>query len=126
MKDEYKGVPINEFIGSKSKMYAILAENNKKSSKAKGVNISIDFSEYKDILFKKNIIRQKMRSIQGKKHTIWTYEISKISLSGLDDKIFVLDDGIYTLAYLHKDLKEQRVVQKNSHRKEKIQRDSHK
>ena len=107
-------------------MYAILAENNKKSSKAKGVNISIDFSEYKDILFKNNIIRQKMRGFQGKKHNVCTYEISKISLSGLDDKIFVLDDGIYTLAYLHEDLKEQRVVQKNSHRKEKIQRDSHK
>ena len=41
MKDDYKGIPINEFIGLKSKMYAILADNNKKSSKAKEVNIPI-------------------------------------------------------------------------------------
>ena len=52
MKDDYKGIPINEFIGLKSKMYAILADNNKKSSKAKEVIIPIDFRKYKDILFK--------------------------------------------------------------------------
>ena len=34
-----------------------------------------------------------------------TYEINKISLSCFDDKRFVLNDGIHTLAYFHKDLK---------------------
>ena len=33
------------------------------------------------------------------------YKISKISLSVFDDKRFVLNDGIHTLAYFHKDLK---------------------
>ena len=126
MKVEYKGVSINEFIGLKSKMYAILAENHKKFSKAKWVNISIDFSEYKDILFKKKIIRHKMKKIQSKKHKLGTYEINKISLSGFEDKRFVLDDVIHTIAYFPKDLKEQKDVQKDSHRKEKIQKDSHK
>ena len=46
-----------------------------------------------------------MRRIQGKKHKMRTYEINKISLSVFDDKRFVLDDGIHTLAYFHKDLK---------------------
>ena len=32
-----------------------------------------------------------------------TYEIDKISLSCLDDKRFVLDDGVHTLAYFYKD-----------------------
>ena len=32
-----------------------------------------------------------------------TYEISKISLFVFDDKRFVLNDGIHTLAYFHKD-----------------------
>ena len=36
-----------------------------------------------------------------------TYEISKISLSFFDDKRFVLNDGIHTLAYFDKDLKKQ-------------------
>ena len=76
MKDDYKGIPINEFIGLKSKMYAILADNNKKSSKAKEVNIPIDFRKYKDILFKKKMIRHKMKRIQSKKHIIRTCEIN--------------------------------------------------
>ena len=36
-----------------------------------------------------------------------TCEINKISLSVFDDKRFVLDDGIHTLAYFHKDLRKQ-------------------
>ena len=46
-----------------------------------------------------------MKRIQSKKHKIGTYEIKKISLSVFDDKRFVLDDGIYTLTYFHRELK---------------------
>ena len=52
---------------------------------------------------KKKNIRHKMKRIQAKKHKIGTYEINKISLSCFDDKRHVLDDGIHTLAYFHKD-----------------------
>ena len=44
-----------------------------------------------------------MRRIQSKKHKI-------------DDKRFVLDDDIHTLAYFHKDCKKQKDVLKDSHR----------
>ena len=53
-------------------------------------------------LIKKIIIHQ-MKRIQAKKHKIGTYEIHKISLSCFDDKRQVLDDGVHTLAYFHKD-----------------------
>ena len=53
-------------------------------------------------LIKKNI-KHKMKTIQAKKHKIGTYEIDKKSSSYFDDKRYVLDDGIYTLAYFHKD-----------------------
>ena len=43
-----------------------------------------------------------MRRIQSKKHKLGTYEIDKISLSCFDDKRYVLDGGIYTLSYFHK------------------------
>ena len=55
------------------------------------------------MFYSKKIIRHKMKRIQAKKHEIGTYEINKISLSGFDDKRQVLDDGIHTLAYFHKD-----------------------
>ena len=44
-----------------------------------------------------------MKRIQAKKHKIGTYEIDKIPLSCFDDKRFLLDDGVHTLAYFHKD-----------------------
>ena len=53
MKDEDKRIPINEFVGWKSKMHFILSENNKKFNVAKGVYIEIEFNESKYILFKK-------------------------------------------------------------------------
>ena len=103
MKDEYGGVIIDEFVGLKSKMYSIKKIDGSESSTAKGVNIATEFNEFKDVLFKKKIIRHKMKRIQAKKHKIVTYEIDKISLSWFDDKIQVLDDEIHTLAYFHKD-----------------------
>ena len=56
-----------------------------------------------------------MRRIQSKKHKIGTYEIDKISLSCFDDKRFVLNDGIHTLAYFHKDIDS---YKKNKNKKE--------
>ena len=46
-----------------------------------------------------------MKRIQAKKHKIGTYEINKISLSCFDDKRYILDDGVNTLACFHKDCK---------------------
>ena len=44
-----------------------------------------------------------MKRIQGKEYKLGTYEIDKILLLCFDDKRHVLDDGIHTLAYFHKD-----------------------
>ena len=104
MKDESEGKIIDEFVRLKSKMYSMKNVNGKESNTAKGVNIATEFNELKDTLFHKEIIRRKMRRIQGKKHKMGTYEINKILLSCFDDKRFVLNDGIHTLAYFHKDL----------------------
>ena len=103
MKDEYAGAIIDQLIGLKSKMYSIKKINGNESSTTKGVNIATEFSEFKDFLFNKKVIRHKMKRIQAKKHKIGTYEIDKISLSCFDDKRYVLDDGVNTLAYFHKD-----------------------
>ena len=46
-----------------------------------------------------------MKRIQSVLHNVGTYDINKISLSFFGDKRFVLDDGINTLAYGHKDIK---------------------
>ena len=103
MKDEYGGAIIDQFIGLKSKMYSIKKINGRESSTTKEVNIATELNEFKDVLFNKKVIRHKMKRIQAKKHKTGTYEIDKISLSCFDDKRYVLDDGVNTLAYFHKD-----------------------
>ena len=105
MKDESEGKIIDEFVGLKSKMYSMKNIDGKESNTAKGVNIASEFNEFKDTLLNKRIIRHKMRRIQSKKHKMGIYEINKISLLCFDDKRFVLNDGIHTPAYFHKDLK---------------------
>ena len=105
MKVVNKGIPINKFVGLKSKIfYSMLSDDGKKSNTAKGVNITTEFNEFRDTLFNKKVLRHKMKRIQSKKHKLETYEINKKSLSCFDDKIFVLNDGIHTLAYFHKDI----------------------
>ena len=106
MKDEFKGIPIIKFIGLKSKMYCIVSENGEEVNTAKGVNISTEFKEYENVLFNKKLIRHKTKRIQSKLHKIGTYDVCKISLSCFDDKRYILNDGITTLAYFHKDLKD--------------------
>ena len=44
-----------------------------------------------------------MKRIQSKFHRIGPYDIFKVSLSCFDDKKYILDDGINSLAYFHKD-----------------------
>ena len=57
----------------------------------------------KMFFFNKKIVRHKVKRIEAKKHKIETYEIDKITLSCFDGKRYVLDDGIHTVAYFHKD-----------------------
>ena len=103
MKDEFGGVIVVEFVGLKSKLYSMKKIDGKESNTAKGVSIATEFDKFKDVLFNEKIIRHKIKRIQNKKHKLGMYEIDKISLSCFDDKRYVLDDSIRTLAYFHKD-----------------------
>ena len=104
MKYEFNGVKIDEFVGLKSKMYSLIAENDLEVNKAKGVNLVLRHKEYFDVLFNKKVVRHRMKRIQSELHRIGTYKLNKITLSCFHDKRFALDDGINTLAYFHKDI----------------------
>ena len=102
MRDEFGGVIITEFVRLKSEMYSIKKIDGKEHNAAKWVSIATEFNDFKDVLFNKKIIRTKMKRIQSKKHKLGTYGIDKISLSCFDDQRYVLDDGVHTLSYFHK------------------------
>ena len=103
MKDEYGGNVIKEFIGLRSKMYSILDTKNNEKNTHKGHNSYIQHGEFFDTLYNKKVLRHKMRGIKYKNHSLFTYESNKTSTSCLDDKRYILNDGINTLPYGHKD-----------------------
>ena len=87
-------------------MYSLISVDNKEVTKEKGVNKKIKHKEFADVLFNKKVIRHNMKRIQSRLHKIGTYNVCKISLSCFDDKIYVLDNGISSFAYFHKDIKD--------------------
>ena len=104
MKDELNGNKIVEFVGLKPKMYSLISFDGKESDKAKEVSLKLRNNGYIDVFFNKKVVRHKMKRIQSKLYETGTYDINKISSNCFDDKRHVLDDGINTLAYFHKDI----------------------
>ena len=105
-KDEAAGMPIKEFIGLRSKMYSYSKEDNKVVKTAKGIkkNIiknNIKHENYKNVLFKNEQMQHRMKTIRSVKHQLGSYEINKISLSCFDDKRYISENGIKSLAYGH-------------------------
>ena len=89
---------------NKIKIYSILDVNSREKSVYKGHNFSIRNDEFMDVLFNKKVIRHIMKGIKSFGHRMYTYESNKTSLSAFDDKRYILDDGIHTLVYGHKDI----------------------
>ena len=111
-KDESNGHIIDEFVGLRSKMYAYQI-NGKDKKKAKGIKkgcvvSDITFNHYKKCLESENVQLNKQHSsfnvIRSKNHTIYSEVVNKIGLVCTDDKRYILDDGITSYAYGHKNI----------------------
>ena len=103
MKDEYAGINTDEFEGLRSKTYSIRDVNKNEKSTHKGHNSHISGYEYYDTLFNKKILSYEMTGIKSKKHKLLTYKNNKSSTSCFHDKCYILENGINTLPYGHKD-----------------------
>ena len=64
----------------------------------KNVVPKISHNEFKNVLLNLKFLRHSMKTIQSKNNGIETYEISKISLSCFDDKIYIQNNGYDRLA----------------------------
>ena len=87
-------------------MYSLISVDDGEVTKAKGVNKKIRHKEFVDVLFSKKVIRHNMKKIQSKLHKIGTYDVCIMIKSCSDDKRYILNDGVNSLAYLHKDIKD--------------------
>ena len=103
MKDEFSGVIVIEFcwIKVKNSMKKKLMVKNVMQQKEWLLQLSLINSKMFYLI--KKLLDIKWKESKAKKHKLGTYEIEKISLSCFDNKRYVLDDGIYTLAYFPKD-----------------------
>ena len=82
-KDKAAGIPITEFIGSRSKMYSYIKDNKKCGRTAKGIKKvvikkEIKHASYKDVLFNKKQLHHTMKTIRSNKHQLGSYEINKV------------------------------------------------
>ena len=89
-------------------MYSILTSNDN-IRKAKGikkyvVKKQIFHENYKEALFDQKTFRHGMNLLRSENHQIYGLHQNKVSLSPLDTKRWISNDGINTLAYGHKDI----------------------
>jgi hypothetical protein len=104
-KDETASIPIEEFIGLRSKMYSLKYGAVEKKT-AKGIskvviNKQLRHTIYKDCLVNSVSINSSMNQIRSINHQLYSVNICKLSLCPFDDKRYVLEDGVNTLAHGH-------------------------
>ena len=112
MKDEAAGKIIKEFVGLRAKLYSYkMYEGEKEIKKCKGikkqvVESSISHEDYKTCLLTGKEQLRKQNILRSYSHEVYTEEVNKVALSALDDKRYILSDGIHTLAWGHYKIKD--------------------
>ena len=109
-KDEAEGKNIKEFVGLRAKLYSFIMEDGKENKRCKGVKkqvveSSITHEDYKTCLRTGKEQLRKQNILRSYEHEVFTEEINKIALSSIDDKRYILGDGIHTLAWGHYKIK---------------------
>ena len=98
---------ITEFCGLRAKLYAYNVDDcKKKHLKAKGVKKcvtekSLNIEMYKEVLFNRTNKSVVQSGIRSYKHQLYTEKVTKVALSGSDDKVFICDNNIDTFNYGH-------------------------
>ena len=110
-KDEAGGKNIIEFVGLRAKLYSFKMENGEESKKCKGVKkqvvkSSITHEDYKTCLTTGEEQLRKQNILRSYNHEVYTEEVNKVALSAMDDKRYILKDGIHTLAWGHYKIKD--------------------
>ena len=109
-KDENPTDFIQEFVGLRSKLYAIKTVNNKNELKCKGYNRNfrdsiLSFKSYKICHKSLNSYRCPLLSIRGFDHQLYTIFQNKVVLNNFDSKVYLCNCNIHTYPYGSNELK---------------------
>ena len=104
MKDELGGKLITEFVALRPKTYSYLTNDDKNVKKSKGtkrcvIKIILKFNDYKNCLFKNEIILKLQQRFKSEAHFSYTEDINKIALGSNDDKRLQTFDRITAYPY---------------------------
>lgn len=107
-KDELGGVPMEECVFLRPKLYSMSYAKKQKNT-AKGIarviiKNKLHHEDYKSALFEETMAYHAANTIRCDGHQLRTQRIVKQSLCSFDDKKHVMQDGINTLAFGHKDI----------------------
>ena len=105
-KDELNGVPMEEFVGLRSKCYSMLFDGGKENKRAAGVKRAVVKHKLRHLHYLKTLelctpTYVVQNNIVSKKHTLRTVNQTKIGLNAFDVKRYILENGVDTLAYGH-------------------------
>lgn len=108
-KDETNAKAIHEFVGLRAKMYSILKDIDESKATAKGIKKhkirSMRHNDFRKAIFSDTVedLQQPVsfNLIRSVQHKVQSYTITKTGLCSLDDKRYVLEDRITTLAHGH-------------------------
>ena len=102
MTDELQGKVLREVVCLRSKLYSIDSVGGKKRN-AKGVQKSVKITLNHDLIrncfFSKKEVIKTMTQLRSHCHQIVVNEIDKVAISSFDDKRFLLENGVSSLAY---------------------------
>jgi hypothetical protein len=112
MKSEVGSLQPSQFVGLRSKMYSLSTprmNSKKQAMRAKGVKRSymarnVKHENYLHILRTGGRDTASFCIIKSINHRLKTVRLNKVSLAAFDDKRFILQDNINSLAYGHKDI----------------------
>ena len=117
MKDEFRGMILEEFVGLRPKCYSLLCKGSVKNnviqdtgyhhtSTAKGIKKEVKrkhlrHTNYRDSLFNLKTVLVKQNIMKSKEHTVSTYHVTKAALTAFDTKRWIEGDNIHTLSHGH-------------------------
>ena len=93
-------------MGLRAKLYSFKMYEGEETKKCKGVKKSvvkkrIAHEDYKTCLFTGKEQIRKMNIIRSYNHEVYTEEVNKVALCSDDDKRYILEKQINTLAWGH-------------------------
>lgn len=112
MKDECNGQPPLEFVGLRAKMYSLLTydacmvKRTAKGIKKRYAHKHVQHDMYLQTLRNRTIETATYKLFRSRAHKLETVNCCKVALCAYDDKRYVLEDGVNTLAYGHVRLKD--------------------